>query len=135
MSAQLLNMAIPLVGMQVARKIPFDDPQVLFGMRMAYVTSQVLCLSAYYWLSHKIKTKNDTTVLKYSTNGKSKNKPQIQKPDEVTIFCMYVSTDKRTRETSNDDKSRLRSWPIIIRTSKRTDGCIDDVLLTSLYEI
>ncbi|KAI9627753.1 hypothetical protein H4Q26_017190 [Puccinia striiformis f. sp. tritici PST-130] len=52
----------PLVGMQVARKIPFDDPQVLFGMRMAYVTSQVLCLSAYYWLSHKIKTKNDTTT-------------------------------------------------------------------------
>ncbi|KAA1096003.1 hypothetical protein PGT21_002098 [Puccinia graminis f. sp. tritici] len=65
MSAQMLNMAIPLIGMQVARKIPFGDPQVLFGMRMAYVSSQVICLSIYYWLSHKIKTKNDTTVLKY----------------------------------------------------------------------
>lgn len=65
MSSQLLNLAIPLIGMQVARKIPFDDPQVLFGMRMAYISSQLICLSIYYWVSHKIKSKNDTTVLKY----------------------------------------------------------------------
>ncbi|MBW0508293.1 hypothetical protein O181_048008 [Austropuccinia psidii MF-1] len=65
MSSQLLNLAIPLIGMQVARKIPFDDPQVLLGMRIAYLTSQIICLSAYYFTSYKIKTKNDTTVLKY----------------------------------------------------------------------
>ncbi|KAH9807304.1 inorganic phosphate transporter Pho88 [Melampsora americana] len=65
MSAQLLNLAIPLIGMQVARKIPFDDPQVLLGMRMAYVTSQLLCMSAYYYVTFKIKSKNDTAVLKY----------------------------------------------------------------------
>ncbi|CAH7690972.1 inorganic phosphate transporter Pho88 [Phakopsora pachyrhizi] len=65
MSGQLLNLAIPLIGMQIARKIPFDDPQVLTGMRMAYILSQLSCLSIYYYTASKIKSKNDTTVLKY----------------------------------------------------------------------
>lgn len=51
--------------MQVARKIDFNDPQVLTWVRIAYVTVQVVILGAYYFVSMKIKQKNDQTVLKY----------------------------------------------------------------------
>lgn len=47
----------PLIGMQVSRKIPFDDPQVLMGMRGAYILSALLCLAAYYVASLKVRLK------------------------------------------------------------------------------
>ena len=72
----------------VARKIPFEDPDVLFYVRVGYVLSQVIVLGAYYYVSlavritspftgaylmfllAQIKKKNDQTVLKY---GKSRS--------------------------------------------------------------
>ncbi|KIJ51099.1 hypothetical protein M422DRAFT_204127 [Sphaerobolus stellatus SS14] len=51
--------------MQVARKIPFEDPVILNYVRIAYVSSQVLVLGIYFYITHKIKQKNDQTVLKY----------------------------------------------------------------------
>ena len=64
----------------VARKIPFDNPQVLDYVRIAYVASQAFALLVYYYTSSKvspkfvdlpashvlqIKAKNDQTMLKY----------------------------------------------------------------------
>ncbi|TFY51441.1 hypothetical protein EVJ58_g10562, partial [Rhodofomes roseus] len=49
----------------VARKMDFDDPQVLVSVRIAYVTVQAVILAAYYYVSYKVKQKNDLTVLKY----------------------------------------------------------------------
>ena len=74
----------------VARKIPFDNPDVLLYVRIGYVASQLLTLGVYYYMSVKvraplrpllrfaadgvrcmcvcvvqIKAKNDQTVLKY----------------------------------------------------------------------
>ena len=69
----------------VARKIPFDDPDTLNYVRVGYVSVQLLVLSTYYYISmkvraciliahsvhiltstsHKVKQKNDETVLKY----------------------------------------------------------------------
>jgi hypothetical protein len=67
----------------VARKIPFDNPQVLDYVRIAYVASQAFALIVYYYTSSKvcpkvlqritvttphlpqIKAKNDQTMLKY----------------------------------------------------------------------
>ncbi|KAI0058783.1 inorganic phosphate transporter [Artomyces pyxidatus] len=65
MNAPLQNLAISLGVMQVARKIPFDDPKVLEYVRIGYVASQVIILAVYYFASQKIKSKNDQTVLKY----------------------------------------------------------------------
>ncbi|KAG6846145.1 hypothetical protein H0H93_015748, partial [Arthromyces matolae] len=48
-----------------ARKIPFEDPQVLLYVRIAYVAAQVIVIGTYYYTSLKIKAKNDQTVLKY----------------------------------------------------------------------
>lgn len=49
----------------VARKIPFDDPQVLTWARIGYVAAQAIILGVYYYVSSIIKKKNDQTVLKY----------------------------------------------------------------------
>ncbi|KAI0706581.1 inorganic phosphate transporter [Earliella scabrosa] len=65
MNPAVSNLAISLVAMQVARKIPFDDPQTLTYVRIAYVTTQVIVLGVYYYVAQQIKTKNDQTVLKY----------------------------------------------------------------------
>lgn len=39
----------------VARKIPFDDPEVLNYVRIAYVTAQVLILGVYYYVSYTVR--------------------------------------------------------------------------------
>jgi hypothetical protein len=66
----------------VARKVPFDDPQVLEYVRIGYIASQAIALVVYYYASSKvcinlpfsdsstppmcqIKAKNDQTMLKY----------------------------------------------------------------------
>jgi len=41
----------------VARKIPFDNPQVLDYVRIAYVASQAFALLVYYYTSSKVRPK------------------------------------------------------------------------------
>ncbi|KAN0113768.1 Inorganic phosphate transporter Pho88 [Russula decolorans] len=65
MNAPMQSLAISLGVMQLARKIPFDNPQVLDYVRIAYVVSQAFALLVYYYTSSKIKAKNDQTMLKY----------------------------------------------------------------------
>ncbi|KAF4609787.1 hypothetical protein D9613_012072 [Agrocybe pediades] len=65
MNSGVQNLVISLGAMQLARKIPFDDPEVLNYVRIAYVVAQVIVLATYYYVSMTIKRKNDQTVLKY----------------------------------------------------------------------
>jgi len=65
MNAGIQNLVISLGLMQVARKVPLDDPEVLNYVRIGYVTAQVIILSVYYYISMTVKQKNDQTVLKY----------------------------------------------------------------------
>jgi len=65
MNAATSNLAISLLVMQVARKIPFDDPEVLLYARIGYVSAQLIVLAVYFVCSSKIKQRNDLTVLKY----------------------------------------------------------------------
>ncbi|KAH9991739.1 inorganic phosphate transporter [Russula vinacea] len=69
MNAPMQNLALSLGVMQLARKIPFDNPQVLDYVRIAYVASQGIALFVYYYTSSKIKAKNDQTMLKYVEPG------------------------------------------------------------------
>ncbi|KDQ58909.1 hypothetical protein JAAARDRAFT_154071 [Jaapia argillacea MUCL 33604] len=73
-SPAIQNLVISLVVMQLARKVPFDDPQILTYVRIGYVVSQVIILGAYYYTSMKIKQKNDQTVLKYVENSNPMSK-------------------------------------------------------------
>ncbi|KAF8583732.1 inorganic phosphate transporter [Ramaria rubella] len=65
MNAAATNLIISLGAMQVARKIPFEDPDVLNYVRIGYAATQFITLAIYFYTSYKIKAKNDMTVLKY----------------------------------------------------------------------
>ncbi|KAJ7089708.1 inorganic phosphate transporter [Mycena belliarum] len=65
MNPAIQNLVISLGVMQVARKIPFEDPDILNYTRVGYIAVQVIVLGIYYYVSMKVKSKNDQTVLKY----------------------------------------------------------------------
>ena len=43
--------------MQVSKKIPFDDPQVLMGVRALYAVSNLIIVGVYLYLQQKINQK------------------------------------------------------------------------------
>ncbi|KAG0638041.1 inorganic phosphate transporter Pho88 [Tuber brumale] len=65
MNSQIANIVIILGMMQVAKKVPFEDPNVLNGVRAMYVLSNVIILSLYVYVSGQINKKNDNTTMKY----------------------------------------------------------------------
>jgi len=64
-TAAFTNLAISLGAMQLARKIPMDDPNVLTYIRIGYVVTQLLVLGIYWYTAQVIRKKNDMTILKY----------------------------------------------------------------------
>jgi len=56
------NLVIILGMMQVSKKIPFDDPQVLMGVRALYVVSNLLIVGMYLYLQQKINQKKGTST-------------------------------------------------------------------------
>ncbi|KAF8259808.1 inorganic phosphate transporter [Lactarius quietus] len=94
MNAPMQNLAISLGVMQLARKIPFDNPQVLDYVRIAYVASQAIALGVYYFTSSKIKAKNDQTLLKYVEPAS----PMSQEPGKL------VTTTVRDYDLSETSK-------------------------------
>ncbi|WVW80349.1 hypothetical protein I302_102329 [Kwoniella bestiolae CBS 10118] len=59
------NLVISLGAMQLARRIPMDDPQTVDYLRIGYAASQAISLAIYYYITLKIRKRNDLTVLKY----------------------------------------------------------------------
>lgn len=47
--------------MQVSKKIPFDDPQVLMGVRALYIFTNVLILGIYVYVQQQINRKKGAT--------------------------------------------------------------------------
>jgi hypothetical protein len=56
-SPQVSNLIIILVAMQLSKKIPFDDPQVLLLVRVAYVVSNLVIVGIYLYIQSKISAK------------------------------------------------------------------------------
>ena len=55
-------MVIILGMMQLSKKIPFEDPQVLLGVRALYIVSNVLIVGIYLYVQYRInKTKGVPT--------------------------------------------------------------------------
>lgn len=53
---------------QVAKKIPFDDPNVLNACRAAYVASNLVILGIYYYVKTVI-DKNKGMIVRLSSRG------------------------------------------------------------------
>jgi hypothetical protein len=53
---------IILVMMQVSKKIPFDDPMVLNGVRALYVVSNLLIAGIYFYVKMQIDKKKGTST-------------------------------------------------------------------------
>lgn len=43
--------------MQVSKKVPFDDPNVLNGVRLLYIVSNLIMFAIYYYIGMQIKKK------------------------------------------------------------------------------
>ncbi|RMY86639.1 hypothetical protein D0864_07025, partial [Hortaea werneckii] len=65
MNPQITNLIIILVMMQASKKIPFDDPNVLNGVRALYIVSNLIIAGVYIYVKIQIDKKKDMTVLKY----------------------------------------------------------------------
>ncbi|GAB1313671.1 phosphate transporter (Pho88) [Madurella fahalii] len=65
LSPQITNLIIILGMMQVAKKIPFDDPTVLNACRAVYIASNLIIISIYLYIKSVVDKKKDMTTLKY----------------------------------------------------------------------
>lgn len=65
MNPQITNLVVILGMMQVSKKIPFEDPTWLNGIRGMYLLSNLIILGLYVYVGTIIKKKNDNTTLKY----------------------------------------------------------------------
>lgn len=65
LNPQITNLVIILGMMQVSKKVPFDDPQVLLGVRGFYIISNLIIAAIYLFIQQKINSKKDLTTLKY----------------------------------------------------------------------
>lgn len=51
------NMVLILGLMQLSKKVPFDNPDVLFGVRCLYIASNVLIFGLYLYVQSVINKK------------------------------------------------------------------------------
>jgi len=65
MASQVTNLVIVLGMMQVSKRIPFEDPDVLLGVRALYVVSNLFILGIYLYVQSQINKKKDLTTIKY----------------------------------------------------------------------
>ncbi|KAK8205311.1 phosphate transporter (Pho88) [Zalaria obscura] len=64
-SPQVTNLVIILFMMQASKKVPFEDPNVLNGVRALYIVSNLIIAGVYFYVQMQINKKRDMTVLKY----------------------------------------------------------------------
>ncbi|KAI1087855.1 inorganic phosphate transport PHO88 [Rostrohypoxylon terebratum] len=65
LSPQVTNIIIILGMMQVSKRIPFEDPNVLNIVRAIYIASNVIIAGIYFYTQVQINKKKDLTTLKY----------------------------------------------------------------------
>ncbi|KAI1456499.1 inorganic phosphate transport PHO88 [Annulohypoxylon moriforme] len=65
LSPQVTNIIIILGMMQVSKRIPFEDPNVLNIVRALYIASNVIIAGIYFYTQIQINKKKDLTTLKY----------------------------------------------------------------------
>ncbi|GHJ85755.1 hypothetical protein NliqN6_2157 [Naganishia liquefaciens] len=59
------NLLFSLGAMQLAKRLPLQDEEFIFKLRIGYISAQVLSVAIYFFIMQKIKKRNDLTTLKY----------------------------------------------------------------------
>ncbi|KAI7901378.1 inorganic phosphate transporter Pho88 [Cokeromyces recurvatus] len=80
----MFNMGFLLVSMQLAKKVDWNDPNVVTYARMGYYGAQVLVVIMAYGLITLIKKKNDTTVLTYNAPQRPSMSGDSSAPQTIT---------------------------------------------------
>ncbi|KAG2175505.1 hypothetical protein INT43_001152 [Umbelopsis isabellina] len=88
LTSQVFNIGLMLFSMQVAKRIPWDDPQTVQLARAAYVLAQLAAIGISYYLMLVVKKKNDTTTLRYVKPAKPSTSGQPSEPE------MMITTNK-----------------------------------------
>jgi len=65
LNPQITNLVVILVMMQASKKIPFDNPLVLLGVRTLYVATNILIVGLYLYVQMQINKKKDLKTLEY----------------------------------------------------------------------
>lgn len=96
--------------MQLSKKIPFEDPNVLLGVRVLYVVSNAIILSIYLYTQAKINSKRGTSPLPSTTEIKS-NGVDMTTLKYVEPAPMGTGEQPRPVTTTNMDydKQQLRT--------------------------
>ena len=48
--------------MQISKKVPFDDPNVLNGVRALYIVSNIIIAAIYFYVQMQINKKNGASM-------------------------------------------------------------------------
>ena len=70
--------------MQVSKKIPFDDPQVLMGVRGLYLASNIIIIGIYLYLARMINSKKGTFEWRW-----------LVVADDQNILLVWASANSR----------------------------------------
>ncbi|CAO3697614.1 unnamed protein product [Rhizopus microsporus] len=91
----LFNVGFLLVSMQLAKKVNWNDPDVLTMARIGYYSAQLLVVAMAYGLITLIRKKNDTTVLTYTPPAKPGfGAPAPSAPETVTTTIRDYDIDQ-----------------------------------------
>ena len=72
--------------MQVSKKVPFDDPQVLFGVRLLYVVSNLIIGGIYLYVQMQINKKKGTS--KIMKHAKYQHEYSVDERDLLTASLL-----------------------------------------------
>jgi len=84
LSPQITNLVIILVMMQVSKRIPLEDPTVLWAVRGVYVLTNIIIVAVYGYTQMIINRKKDMTTLKYV------DQPQMGSTEEPKLITTTV---------------------------------------------
>ncbi|KAI8997640.1 inorganic phosphate transporter Pho88 [Pilobolus umbonatus] len=91
----IFNMGFLLGTMQLAKKVNWEDPEVITYARIGYYCAQALVIALAYGLIFFIKKKNDTTVFTYTPPAKpSFGSPAPATPEPVTTTIRDYDVDQ-----------------------------------------
>jgi len=84
LNPQITNLVIILVMMQVSKRVPLEDPNVMNLVRAGYVLSNVIIIGLYAYVHLLINKKKDMTTLKYV------EQPQMGSTEEPKLITTTV---------------------------------------------